>query len=473
MPQLPEDRQPSRTIAALTLLLATGFAATTPTPASAAATSRGPARASAVMTPATALAARTDRRPVAGGVYDRRVDTTFITWGGQHEDNYIQAYQHRTGQWSAPVRVGDGGDDSHNYPTIVLADDGHLLVFRSLHNTQLRVARSVRAHSIDGGWTDTVIPEGLGATYPMPFKTASGAIFVFIRETAGDFDKAFPTDTRPMKYVRSTDSGLTWHSSAELTGDRRAIAPTTRTDNMNEIYIGQLRYVPAGERGAERVQIVYTLAGGGPEGHLHDRYHKSVYYTEFTPRDLHFHAADGRDLGTSITDAEQEQALKVADTALQTTNPRSPDYISLVGAVGRHPFVVWMQIDSASVLHVHSGVWTPAGWHAGELTTGVRVRDMEPAGPSSWRVYATVDTDPSGISTYLLSVDPSGARWRPESVIPTPKAVQRVEVITGYRDPARILASGASSARDVSVADGDVYVAGQSCVERPEGGARS
>jgi hypothetical protein len=457
MPQIPHGPHPSRTAAILTLLLIGGVAATAPTPASASppeTAARGGAMA--VMTPDTGVAARTDRRPVAGGVYDPRIDTTFITFGGQHEDNYIQAYRHRTAQWSAPVRIGDGADDSHNYPTIVLANDGHLLVFRSLHNTELRVARSVRAHSIDGGWTDTVIPEGLGATYPMPFKTSSGAIFVFVRETAGDFDPAFPTDTRPMKYVRSTDNGLTWQSSAQLTGDRWAIAPTTRTDNMNEIYIGQLRYFPASRGRPERVQIVYTLAGGGPEGHLHDRYHKNLYYTTFTPRDLHFHAADGQDLGTSITDAEQERSLKVVDTALQTINPRSPDYISLVGDLAGAPLVVWMQIDTAAVPHVHSAVWTPAGWRAQEVGAGIRVREMEPAGPHAWRVYATVEGAPSGISTYLLC----GTGWRPEATIATPKAVQRIEVITNHRDPARILATGASSARDVSVADGDIYVGG-------------
>jgi hypothetical protein len=414
-----------------------------------------------LMTPATGVAARTDRRPVAGGVYDPQARTTFITWGGQFEDNYIQGYDHRTGRWSAPVRVGDGGNDSHNYPTIVQANDGHLLVFRSLHNTELRVARSEKPHSIEGTWTDTVIPEGLGATYPMPFKTAGGAIFVFIRETAGDFDKTYPTDFRPMKYVRSVDNGLTWQSSGALTGDRWNIAPQGRPDNMNEIYIGQLRYEPGTLFHPERVGIVYTLAGGGPEGHLHDRYHKNIYYTYFTPGDLRFHAADGRDLGTRIDDPEQEQYLKIADTALQTVNPRSPDYISLVGSVlGVAPFVVWMQLDATGGIHDHSAVWTPFGdWYAHEFATGLRVRDMEPAGPVSWRVYTTpADLTQTGISTYQLY---AGTWWQAESTIPTPKAVQRIEVIGGYRDPARILASGASSARDVSVADGDIYVAGR------------
>jgi hypothetical protein len=208
------------------------------------------------------------------------------------------------------------------------------------------------------------------------------------------------------------------------------------------------------------VGISYTLAGGGPEGHLHDRYHKNVYYVSFSPRDLHFRAADGFDLGTSIDDAEQEARLKVAETALQTVNPRSPDYISLVGStLGRQPFVLWMQYDAAGLLHVNAGLWTPRGWQTREVTTGARVRDMEPVNALAWRVYTTVD-GAGGIGTALLV---AGQWWVAESTIPTAKPVQRVEVIAGYRDPARILATGASSARDVSTADGDIMVLGLPC----------
>jgi hypothetical protein len=468
MPQLTDGRRRRRSVVSLTLAVAvatTLVASAVPASAAVPEPAGSPGRGALlppthVSTPATGLAARSDRRPVAGGVYDARAGKTFITWGGQFEDNYIQAYDHRTGAWSAPVKVAGGDNDSHNYPTLIQANDGHLLVFRGLHNKELWVARSPQPHSIDGTWTDTIIPEGLGATYPMPFKTADGKIFVFIRETAGDFDKTYPTDTRPMKYVRSLDNGLTWQSSLQLTGDKWNIAPLGRPDKMNEIYIGQLRYEPATFLHPERVGIVYTLAGGGPEGHLHDRYHKNVYYTYFTPRDLHFHSADGRDLGTRVDDPEQEQYLKIADTDLQTVNPRSPDYISLVGTtLGFAPFVVWMQIDAAGVVHDHSAVWTPfAGWYSHEIAVGSRVRDMEQVNDLSWRVYTTSESKPSGIDTYRLY---AGSYWRAESTIPTPKAVQRIEVIGGYRDPARILATGASTARDVSTADGDIYVAGR------------
>ncbi len=468
MPQLLDGRRTRRTVASLALALAGLATVAAPAPAFAdddASSNSSAATWSAaettVTTTATNVAARSDRRPVAGGVYDARANTTFITWAGQYEDNYIQAYNHRTKKWSAPVRVADGGNDSHNYPTIVQANDGHLLVFRGMHNTELRVARSPKAHSIEGTWTDTIIPEGLGATYPMPFKAANGHIYVFIRETAGDFDKQYPTDFRPMKYVRSTDNGRTWKSSEQLTGDKWNIAPQGRLDNMNEVYIGQLRHEPAGSGRPERVSMVYTLAGGGPEGHLHDRYHKNIYYTYFTPRDQHFHAADGRDLGTKIDDAEQEQYLKVAETALQMPNPRSPDYISLVGDVfGRAPFVVWMQLDTAGVLHDYAGVYTPFGWRSTEIGTGIRVRDMEKVNGLTWRIYATVEGTTSGIATYHLY---AGTWLQPETVLPTPKAVQRIEVIENAHDPTRILASGASSAREVSIADGDIYVAGRAC----------
>jgi len=448
-------------LAALALALASVPAAGLPAAAETVPLGDKEPPAMSVMTPATGVAARTDRRPVAGGIYDPAAETTFITWAGQAEDNYIQAYDHRTGVWSAPVKVGDGDADSHNYPTIVQAPDGHLLVFRGMHNRELVMARSPAAHSIEGVWTEQVIAEGDGATYPMPFVSADGSIFVFVRETTRDLDHVTPTDTRPMKYVRSTDGGLTWQNTLQLTGSKYAIAPTGRADNMNEIYIGQLRLEPATAGRPERVHIVYTLAGGGPEGHLHDRYHRNIYYASFTPGDLRFHSATGADLGFSIDDADQETQLKVAQTELQQPNPRTPDYICLVGhARNGRPFVVWMEIDVDGVLHDHTATWTGEGWAAHEIATGVRVRDMEEVGPQTWRVYATPET---GIDTYLLRGGTPDADWlwRYETSIAIPRAVGRIEVIGGYRDPARILATGSSSGREVDVYyDGDIYVAG-------------
>ena len=450
-----------RVVPFIALSTVAALIAVTPGPATAATPPHRPGPSAAptsFTTVATGVAARSDRRPTNGGVYDRKAGKTFISWAGRFEDNYVQAYDHRSKTWSAPVRVADGGNDTHNYPTLIQADDGHLLVFRGMHNRELWYARSPQPHSIEGAWTDAQIPEGLGATYPMVFKSSAGHIFVFVRETAGDLDKQYPTDFRPMKYVRSTDNGRTWQSSETLTGERWNIAPQTRADNMNEVYIGQLRHEPATLGRPERVAIVYTLAGGGPEGHLHDRYHKNIYYTYFSPRDLKFRSASGADLGVKIDDPDQEKHLKVVETPLQTVNPRSPDYIQLVGSTALAPFVVWMRLDEQGVVHTHAGVHTPLGWHNREVAAGLRVRDMERVDALTWRVYATTnDPTVTAVSTFTLF---AGTYWRSESTIAIPRAVQRIEVIDGYRDPARLILTGASSARPADIADGDIYVAG-------------
>ena len=136
-----------------------------------------------VLTAAKKVAARSDRRPVAGGVCDPVAGRTFLSWAGRNEDTYVQSYDHATGAFSAPLLVLSGRGDTHNYPTMVQAADGHLLIFVGMHNVELVMARSARPHAIDGAWTVRTIPEGRAASYPMPFRATNGDLFVFFRET--------------------------------------------------------------------------------------------------------------------------------------------------------------------------------------------------------------------------------------------------------------------------------------------------
>ncbi|WHT19707.1 BNR-4 repeat-containing protein [Crossiella sp. CA-258035] len=410
-----------------------------------------------VMTPASTVASRTDRRPMAGAVYDKVTDQTITTWSGQHAHNYVQAYDHKKKTWTAPRQIADGESDPHNYPTIVQADDGYLLVFQGMHNKSLRLTRSPKPRSVEGDWTQHTIAEGAAASYPMPFKTANGTIYVFFRETSQELDPSKPTDFRPMRYVVSTDNGRSWRNSEQLTGQRFAIGSTSRADHMDEIYIGQLRYEPASLGNRERVHIVYTLAGGGPEGHKHDRYHRNIYYAWFDPANRHFYSASGRDLGTQIDDADQEQRLKIVETPLALPGGiKSPDYIQQVGVANGKPFTLWFETDNTGLWHNRAAVFEGGRWVVTEVATGYRTREIERLDGNTWRVYATRDAKPD-IETFLLR---GGKHWSPETVIRTPKPVQRVEVVTGFRDPARIIATGASSDRNVAVADGDIYVAG-------------
>jgi hypothetical protein len=407
-----------------------------------------------LQTPASALASRTDRRPLAGGVHDRAVKTTFISWSGQFADTYVQAYDHAAGTWSAPKRLAGGESDSHNYPTMVQAADGHLLIVRGMHNSRTVVSRSPRPHSLEGDWTHTEVPEGDAASYPMPIVLKDGTLIVFYRETTREIDPSAPSDFRPIKYILSRDDGRTWQGSEELTGQPFALGSTSRADHMDEIYIGQARY----DRRANRIHLVYTLAGGGPGQHVHDHFHRNIYHASFDPETLTFSSAAGRDLGTQVDDAEQERYLEVVETPLvRPASLKSPDYIQQVGWLpGGAPFVLWFEFDETGTALNRLAVWNGRRWVPRQVATGLRTREVEPVLPGVWRAYATRDDQPS-IETFLVI---AGRIWRPETVIATPKPVQRIETVTSFADPIRILATGASSARDVAIADGDIYVAG-------------
>ena len=82
---------------------------------------------------------------------------------------------------------------------------------------------------------------------------------------------------------------------------------------------------------------------------------------------------------------------------------------------------------------------------------------MERVDELTWRIYTTRD-GLTGIETFRLH---HGTRLRTEATIATSQPVQRIEVIGGYREPAHLLATGNSSARDVSIADGNVFVVGR------------
>ena len=253
--------------------------------------------------------------------------------------------------------------------------------------------------------------------------------------------------------MRSTDDGATWRSSAQLTGDAYALGSTNRSDNLNEIYVGQLRHEPAGTSG-ERVRLSWTVAGGGPGHHAHAAYLKDMHHVTFDPNTLRFRDVRGQDLGTQVGNAEQDNNCKVATTALG--KPQVYHISQTATFADDRPFVIWATHDPKLLFRNHLSVWSGSAWQTTEVAAGLSVRDIEPLGTTTWRAYATREGTPN-IETFVFE---PGRSWTPEATIPTPKEVQRMELIPGFQDPARLLASGDSSGRSVSVADGDIYVVG-------------
>ncbi len=163
------------------------------------------------------------------------------------------------------------------------------------------------------------------------------------------------------------------------------------------------------------------------------------------------------DLGVQISNDDMDGLTKVVETPIELPFAiKSPDYIQQVGwsrLTGR-PFVLYFTADTTGLFHNYLGYWDGRRWQTKEVTTGVRIQG-DRAGVR--RLAGLQHRSQPGIKTALLT---EWGSWIPGETIPTAKPVQRIELITNFRDPARLLVTGASSAREVSVADGDIHVVG-------------
>jgi hypothetical protein len=315
-------------------------------------------------------AVRSARRPTTGGLYMPETQQTVISWMGEEGHPYVAAYDHARGTWSEPTRIGTNPDpDYHNYPVLAETADGHLIAAYGAHDTPLRVARSEKPGTIDGDWTSTTVAAAPASSYPFPFRAADGRIFIFYRETLDRIDSQYQDDDRPLRYVVSADNGLTWRNSNELTDDFFALGSVDRVDNMDEIYVGQVRNLPATATRRERVLISWTIAGGGVDDNKHDRYHRNMYVAYFRPYDLHFESVAGKDLGTQLANDEMEADAKVLDTgepkfAMDSDDfdTHDVDYVSVVDerADGK-PVVMFTMFDGENLI-THYDVWTGTAW---------------------------------------------------------------------------------------------------------------
>ena len=251
---------------------------------------------------------KTCRRPMAVGLFDEKAGErggTFVCWSGPRMQPQVAAFDHATATWGEPrgLDVGGGSSDFHDYPHLVQGRDGRLHVFYSRHNRALYHLAAPEPHSIDGAWTHREIGRRLRATYPMPVVSDDGTLFVFYRITRGE-------DELPLAYVVSGDGGETWSDPAPAIDH----ADTRREDHLDEIYAGSLTPGRHPRLGAG-AHIAWTLAGGGPERHDHDDYHKNVYHAFFRFADRRWYAADETDLGESIDAREADGRCLVFDSA--------------------------------------------------------------------------------------------------------------------------------------------------------------
>lgn len=232
-------------------------------------------------------------RVFGSGLYDSTAGQTFVTFAGPEMDVYVRAYTHSTGTWGSNIRIRNNSYTTasayHNYPVMVRAPNGRIVVFYFNHNSNLYQLTSPNPNSIAGTWSFKEIgPVDATPGYPTPIVAGSN-MYLFYRQTIGNI-------YRPLYYIKSADSGATW-SAPRVAIDTQDL----QSDNLDEVYPDDIGY----DNGL--VRITWHLAGGPG----HNVQTKNVYFTYFNPSNDTFVSVNNTPLGSSID---------ASDFALQTSN---------------------------------------------------------------------------------------------------------------------------------------------------------
>ncbi|MCF8259443.1 MAG: BNR repeat-containing protein [Melioribacteraceae bacterium] len=390
---------------------------------------------------------QTDRRPISVAFYDSISNKTFLSWMGGYSHPLVKSYDHATTAWSEDKIIGTSPfADAHNYPGMIQAKNGKLIMFYGCHNSVMKISTSPVAGSIEGDWDDRELVEAQGASYPVPIILADGTIYCFYRVTMRTVfpSEKFPVDYRPLAFVKSTDNGETWSRSVII------IDNYPRTDNLNEIYLGKIAYQPKSDSVSERFHIAWSIAGGGPDVHDHGNYRRHVYYSYFQPQNDLLFDINGNELGISIDNAEAEQYCKV----MYTGTPPEGDYVGY--QVSTHfcddgfPVIVFRH-DEAFKCAYRSGT----EWKISDVyESSNEPRDIEKIGSKSFRTFRT-----SGKSLYSFVTENGGENWKLESKITSPIFLQRNYIIQNYKDGLKhLFTEGESGGSHVGEGKFDIYV---------------
>ncbi len=334
------------------------------------------------------------RRPHGYGVYDPVADKTFVCWNGPGMSVMGRSYDHATGSWSPEKEICKldyyGTWDYHNYPNMVLAPDGHLLITWADHTENLQLARSPEPHSMEGEWSHEVIDEGLNC-YPMMI-VAGERVYIFFSIAA---DKKWPQ--RSFGYIYSDDSGKVW-TNQQLGIDSQKLDP----DRIDEVYAFHYAVSPATDEQPERISLVWVMRGG-PNGHNIGS--RNAYYAVFLPESGTWQSVDGTDLGRMIDLEEMEAHCAFLDTGPQPDHQQVTRILTSWYADGT-PFVFYdtpqgcWQATWRDGQWQHENMWNLNGKDLELMPDGSHRMLLAPPGQKSVLIYEQAAKGEAWVKTF-------------------------------------------------------------------------
>lgn len=196
----------------------------------------------------------------------RAGDNTFIGWVNSDGDIVLSAWHHRSGKLDTTVIQKQLEVDDHDNPSILVRDDGRILVFYSKHGTGkfpiiLRVSENPGDISAFGPEQRLVLNDTLSYpsdyrnayTYTNPYQLSgeNNRIYLFWRGMGNKPNVSY-----------SDDYGTTW-------------APGKIMIHPQDIYAHRRPYLKVASNGTDKIHLAFT------DGHPHREPQNSIYYAYY------------------------------------------------------------------------------------------------------------------------------------------------------------------------------------------------
>lgn len=308
-------------------------------------------------------------------IRDEALGKTFMTWLGKEGHIFAREFDHAEGVWypalgDAPKVIREftrDPPDRHNYASIVVAPDGHLVVFQTDHLREsdgyaIMVYKSPRKGTIRGVWSSEELWDGFNQpSYPTVVR-AGDSIYLFIRRRVESVHRVW-------QFSKSTDSGETWSEPRTIidTEELEDGVAGYQPEGFDEVYAVGRKYYDAANH---RIPVSWHLAGDG----AHNKFNKNMYVAYLDTRDDQMYSPNGTPLGDFV-DLEEMNHPETQCLVEETPSQRGKYTAGLVDFVHQVSFdddgnflVAYNFMDEPKDRQrLRYGEWTGTSWKVGSI----------------------------------------------------------------------------------------------------------
>lgn len=378
--------------------------------------------------------------------WDPVSNKTFLFWQGKTGDIYGREYDHKYDKWypalnGPPKNIMEftrDPADRHNYPSVVVAPDGHLLVFQADHLREsdgyaLMVYRSANPGSIRGSWSSQVLWTENQASYPTAVATED-SVYLFMRRKKADV-------WRVWQFAKSTDQGETWSEPRTIvdTEDLYDGMEGYQAAGMDEIYsIARKYYDPV----HHRIPLTWNLAGD----EKHNKFNQHFYMAYLDTTDDLMYSPNGAALDEFVSLSEMNDPatrclVEATEKQDGTYTPPLVDNIHHASFTDNGDFLVTYNLKSeiSGRQQVKYARWTGEDWDVGVIEdralTGDQYRygSVQKTGSDDFRV-SVIDENNNRVR--ILETKDAGNSWTllsDQAVATNGRAINSATLVVPYR----------------------------------------